>query len=271
MLPKSALASNVRFKSSMCSINGSDEYCAAADRWHSESVAELQDYKTSVLRVAAADDEVVVRWRSEWSDEKSRWLAQLAGLLRWRIERFDLDSGRVSTFSWKAVFTLLGSAAATGTIRLPASAVEGTSRLRLESSGGEEASLVVSSHREAIDLVSTADAGQLRNRRSAQDVATFLDFHRPSDVDPDEWAAQVKARVLAGVPGAGELDIDPMEDENEGVVALSAFALVSLVASTFFFNQLGGDAISTPFTTALCDEVAGTADWGQCVSDMYGG
>ena len=49
-----------------------------------------------------------------------------------------------------------------------------------------------------------------------------------------EWAARVRARVLAGVPGAGVLDVEPMDPEDGGrepAVALAAFALVGGVVS----------------------------------------
>ena len=39
---------------------------------------------------------------------------------------------------------------------------------------------------------------------------------RPDESPPEEWAAAVRARVLAGVPGAGVLDVEPMDPEDGG-------------------------------------------------------
>ena len=134
----------------------------------------------------------------------------------------------------------------------------------------------VTVQRESVDLVALADANGLRNRRAAQDVATWLDFRRPSTVEPEEWAAIVRARVLSRVPGAGTLDIEPMSNETEGPLALSLFALVMAAAlGASLYIGLGGDHGATgaagEWGASICDEVGAAGDWGynQCVSDLY--
>ena len=278
MLPPLAdLAEDIRFSSPLCTINAADVYHESATRWHCESVDCLPEYQTTVLRVAPiGDDEVSVRWRAQWSADSSRWLVSIAQLLRWKVVWCDVDPRVVSQFSWAKVGQLFATALSTGKLRLPASAVEGTARFTL-AKGVEESAYTVTAHRETIDLVDLADSGALLNRRSAQDVATFLDFRRPESVDPDAWAEEVRARVLSGVPGAGSLDIEPMADEREGLVALVAFAAIMTAAlSASLAIGLGGDhgatGLAGEWGASVCDEVGSPGDdWGysQCVSDLY--
>jgi hypothetical protein len=138
-------------------------------------------------------------------------------------------------------------------------------------------------HSEALDLVATAASGRLLNRRAAQDVAEYLDVaRRPDDVAPEEWAARVRARVLAGVPGAGVLDVEPMDPEDGGwepAVALAAFALVTGVAAVAVAGALSGEATGVSFgdndNSAICDEMMASLgstrsqDYSQCVSDLF--
>ena len=128
-------------------------------------------------------------------------------------------------------------------------------------------------------------SGRLLNRRAAQDVAEYLDVaRRPDDVDPDEWAASVRARVLAGVPGAGVLDVEPMDPEDGGrepAVALAAFALVTGVAAVAVAGFVSGEATGVSFgdnvNSAICDEMMASLgstrsqDYSQCVSDLFSG
>ena len=162
--------------------------------------------------------------------------------------------------------------------RLPASAVEARSTLRLRQG-------VCVRHSEALDLVATAASGRLLNRRAAQDVAEYLDVaRRPDDVAPEEWAATVRARVLAGVPGAGVLDVEPMDPEDGGrepAVALAAFALVTGVAAVAVAGFVSGEATGVSFgdnvNSAICDEMMASLgstrsqDYSQCVSDLFSG
>ena len=117
MLPPEALAPDVCFEGDLGTVRGKESYTAAAARWHADSV-ELLQYKTTLVKVASiSGDEVVVRWRAEWEPPTLQWAPALAAALRWRIERFDVDPGMVSTFRWSSVFRLFAGAFATGVLR----------------------------------------------------------------------------------------------------------------------------------------------------------
>ena len=117
MLPPEALAPDVCFEGDLGTVRGKESYTAAAARWHADSV-ELLQYKTTLVKVASiSEDGVVVRWRAEWEPPTLQWAPALAAALRWRIERFDVDPGVVSTFRWSSVFRLFAGAFATGVLR----------------------------------------------------------------------------------------------------------------------------------------------------------
>ena len=117
MLPPEALAPDVCFEGDLGTVRGKESYTAAAARWHADSV-ELLQYETTLVKVASiSEDEVVVRWRAEWEPPTLQWAPALAAALRWRIERFDVDPGVVSTFRWSSVFRLFAGAFATGVLR----------------------------------------------------------------------------------------------------------------------------------------------------------
>ena len=117
MLPPEALAPDVCFQGDLGTLRGKESYTAAANRWHTDSVDLLQ-YKTTLVKVASiSEDEVVVRWRAEWEPPTLQWAPALAAALRWRIERFDVDPGVVSTFRWSSVFRLFANAFTTGVLR----------------------------------------------------------------------------------------------------------------------------------------------------------
>ena len=268
MLPSTALADDVVFTGDLpgSTIRGKAEYGDAAKFWHDTCSDLLRpSYKTAALRVAALSaDEVTLRWRAEWSPDSVRWLERLSSTVGWDIERFDLDPMAVSTFSWVAVAQLFRNAASTGTIRLPAACVEGLATLRFDAASG-----LCVSHRERVDVVSLAAARRLSNRKVAANCAEFLDIRRPLDVDSDVWAVDVAAGVLAGVPGAGPLDIEPLADEREGTLALAAFALVVVVVLSWSVGVVG-DATGA-FGSTPCDEVNFESAWAysQCVADLF--
>ena len=120
MLPPEALAPDVCFQGDLGTLSGKESYTAAASRWHADAVELFgpEQYKTTLVKVASiSEDEVVVRWRAEWEPPTLQWAPALAAALRWRIERFDVDPGVVSTFRWSSVFRLFSSAFATGVLR----------------------------------------------------------------------------------------------------------------------------------------------------------
>ena len=279
MLPPEAVAPNIIFESDCCSISGAAAYSAAAERWHADAEKLLQPYRSTCVRCAWLDERSVsVRWRAEWVPSTLAWAPSLAWLLQWRIERYDIDPTMVSTFRWGAIARLFRRAFVTGTLRLPAAAVEGSARLTLDDAG----ELVVL-HRETIDLVGLSDASMLQNRRVAQDVAEFLDVaRRPDSIAPEDWSATVRARVLTGVPGAGVLDIEPTEGGAEAAAAVSAFAVVAAVGIAVSAALIGGEANGIAFgeneNSRICDEVVNAgmrseayqSPWySQCVSDLF--
>ena len=277
MLPREALAPSVRFSSDMCSFAGSSLYVAAAKRWTTDAATLLQPgYRSKNTRFAAlSEDTVSVHWRAEWEPPTLQWAPGLARLLRWDIERFDIDPTTVSSFSWTGVLRLFRTAASSGTLRLPCASVEGQALISLDEAGEH-----VIAHKESIDLVRLADRGRLLNRRAAQDLAEYLDVaRRPDETDPDEWAATVRARVLSGVPGAGTLDLEPSTDPGEAPAALAAFALIAAVAVYVSAGVIGGESNGVPFgenaNSAVCDEMmaaigsTSSQAYAQCVSDLF--
>ena len=269
MLPAAACAPGITFRGDLTgsSLKGASAYGAAAAEWRATCEELLgPGYETSVTRVARlSDNEVSVRWRAAWPPDKTRWLENLARLLRWRVERFDLEPTRESAFSFAAVARVFATAASTGVLRLPTACLEAQAVLTLDETTG-----LCVSHRERLDALGLARASRLRNRRVAADLAEFLDLRRPPAVDSDDWAAEVAASALAGVPGAGVLDIEPLADERESTIALAAFALVVVGAVSFTVASVGGG--SEGFGETLCDELGATsAGYSQCVSDLFGG
>ena len=159
----------------------------------------------------------------------STWLYSLAKSAGWEIHTKSPDPSSVATFSWRSVFGLFQRAFETGSVTLPIVLIEGSTRLFLSRTG-----LLIS---ETIDLVEEADKRRLQNRRVAQELASWLDVsRRPINVDREEWASQVRKRILSDVRGAGALDIDPNDDGSEGVIALLIFGVVSAVAVLLSFG-----------------------------------
>jgi hypothetical protein len=284
MLPSAALHPDVRFESRQLvnELIGEREYRDAASRWLTDAQDVLPNFRTELLRceLSPSDDAtVIVRWRAAWEPESSAWLAALGSSVGWKVERVSLlpRSDEVVTFSWRRVGALLGRAVTTGRLTLPVACVEARATLRFEKASGR-----LVRHTEAIDQLADAAAGRLKNRIVAQDAAAFCDVcRRPGTVDPDEWAAQVRAAALAGVPGTGALDIVPSEDGGEeGAIALATFALVAAAAVGVFANAIGGESTGMVFgedaNSVICDEmmasIASTRsqDYSQCVSDLFG-
>ena len=118
-LPVEALSPSVRFDSDLCTLRGAREYVLHASRWHADAARLLRPYHTSAVRVVALDEgAVAVRWRAVWEPATLAWAPPLARLLRWRVQRFDVDARSVPTFRWGAVFVLFRDAFATGTLQL---------------------------------------------------------------------------------------------------------------------------------------------------------
>ena len=275
MLPPAALSANIAYRSALedaaATVSGSDAYTQAAAAWQADCRELLgASFCTRAVRVAQlSDDEVAVNWQCEWSPETTRWLEGTSRILGWQIERFELDPSIESTFSWVAVGRLLSTAAATRLLRLPIASVKGRSVLRLAAEDGVGGEPLCVAHTESVDVLRLARGGQLRNRRVATDAASLLDIRRPPAVNPDAWAAEVSARVMAGVPGTGPLDIEPMVDDAESRNAILAFGLASIALLGTSLAWLGGE--TGVFGFDVCDDVAASPSaYSQCVSDLFG-
>jgi len=199
---------------------------------HLDCINLFVGYDTNIIRCSAIDTSSInVRWNASWIPAGSTWLYTLADMANWDITRRVPDYTKISKFSgYKAVFVLFSQAVKTGCITLPISLVEGNTILSIKDDDTVSISI-----KESIDLVSEADKCRIQNRRVAQELAEWLDVsRRPSSKDYDEWASIVRQRVLANVPGAGPLDVDPNEDDTEGVIVLafSAFC-VAMLGITF--------------------------------------
>jgi len=212
-----------------------------------------------------------IRWEASWIPMGSVWLYNLSDKCEWKINRRVPDPSQIATFAgWTRVFTMFQKAFQTGIIDLPISVVQGTTLLKLQglstdddyndmentsnsnhTNGNKNDETTRSSAlatkisckrivvKESIDLIHEADLGRLQNRRVAQELASWLDVSRrppkntaAAEDEEERWASIVRERVLSGVPGTGPLDVDPNENDDEGLVAFVVFGAICLVAFT---------------------------------------
>ena len=208
---------------------------------HLDCINLFDGYDSCIIRCSAIDTSTLnVRWNASWIPAGSTWLYSLASLVNWNVTRKVPDCTKISKFSgYKAIFALFQKAVNTGCITLPISLVEGNTLLSINDYDYDTAScdIISISIKESIDLVSEADICRIQNRRVAQELSEWLDVsRRPPSIDYDEWASIVRQRVLTSVPGAGPLDVDPNEDDGEGVIVL-AFSAFVLLYWEFHFNM----------------------------------
>mmetsp|Transcript_8151 Transcript_8151/g.17715 ORF Transcript_8151/g.17715 Transcript_8151/m.17715 type:complete len:269 (-) Transcript_8151:140-946(-) len=251
------------------SLRGSEEYQSVAVGWHREANKLLGgmkcSYRTSILRCNSIEQgRAMIRWRAEWIPGGIEWIVSLSEVAGWSIQYIDQDPRTLSTFRWGGVRDLIARAVTQGNITIPCASVEGTAYLEIDSESGK-----CTRHKERIDTISEADGNRLLNRKVARNTAEFLDIRRPPNVDPDEWAGIVESRVLSGVPGAGALDIEPMDQtESDSGAFFLVISLVLSVAVTFlvgFLDQSEGSEIR------ICEQVSALGDFSyeQCLADIY--
>mmetsp|Transcript_20380 Transcript_20380/g.46030 ORF Transcript_20380/g.46030 Transcript_20380/m.46030 type:complete len:303 (-) Transcript_20380:31-939(-) len=207
-------------------------YAETIKKRHGDCQKLFDGYATRLVRCDVLDESSCnIRWNVTFIPSGSTWLYNLAKSVGWEIRTKSPDPSSVALFSWRPVFSLCQRAFETGSVTLPIVLIEGSTRLFLSRTG-----LLIS---ETVDLIEEADNERLQNRRVAQELASWLDVsRRPKNIDREEWASQVRQRILSNVRGAGALDIDQNEDGSEGVIALLIFGVVSAVAVLLSFELL---------------------------------
>jgi len=254
------------------------------------------NYSTKLTRCQVIDEtNVNMQWVAQWIPSTSTWLYSLANFMSWNVERKMLPYDIMTTFSWKNVGLTFQKAFQTGTINLPIMLVEGNTILTCDwyledetndiptdkvdatttATAGKIKKGYCKSVKENIYLVNEADNNRLCNRRVAQELAAWLDVSRrpfptspppPSsslsnkdiadDNNKEWWSSLVQQRIISGVSGAGPLDIDPNEDDREGIAALISFGFICVVGFALSYDFLMeqshpyGDGVA-----GLCEEV----------------
>lgn len=229
--PPGALADGFRFRGDAgAAVDGAAAFEKALDLWEAEAKRDLpSDLRGATVSVSSlARNEVTVRWNATWTPPPAAWLNAVAGL--WPgVEAAPTpyaDKARdVIAFSWKKVFRLFGDAARTGRLRVPLACVEGTSRLTFE----DDRLRSVTEDYVYADLLRR---GQLRNRRCAEDLRTFLEVcRRPPTMSEEAWASDVGAALpWRGVPGSNPLDVEPGEGGAGEVVVFAVLVVGGLAA-----------------------------------------
>lgn len=205
-------------------------YAETIKKRHGDCQSLFDGYTTRLVRCEVLDESSCnIRWNVTFIPSGSTWLYSLAKSVGWEVRTKSPDPSSVAMFSWRPVFSLFQRAFETGSVTLPIVLIEGSTRLFLSRTG-----LLIS---ETVDLIEEADNKRLQNRRVAQELASWLDVsRRPKNIDREEWASQVRQRILSDVRGAGALDIDQNEDGSEGAIALLIFGVVSVVAVLLSFE-----------------------------------
>lgn len=267
-----------------------NEYCKQNKRRHKDCLDLFDGYSTEILRCEPlplltqkeTSTSVNIRWKASWIPAGSTWLYQLAESFDWKVEKRTPDPSKISTFSYKAIFDVFRGAFQTGIIKLPISSIEGNTILSIlidESVKNEKNNEVDSrmeiSIKESIDLVNEADIGRLQNRRVAQELASWLDVsRRPDEIGTtiEEWASQVRSRIISTTPGAGILDVDPNAEEEDNNPVSTLFGGLVIAGFALAFNLFLSDQIvgGTGNISALCDDAA-RLEFGQgYLSECFG-
>jgi hypothetical protein len=144
-----------------------------------------------------------------------------------------------SKFSWAAVAKLFWTAATTGIMRLPISAMPGTTMLQFDAEGK------IQRQQEDLMLIGAIRGGKVQNRRVAKDTLQFmLEVRRPPGILYEQWDQRLMADVgINQVPGMGQLDIEGMDpgDQNqyiEDISTILAFGVVVVLTFGFVFGYV---------------------------------
>jgi hypothetical protein len=195
----------------------------------------------------------LVRWNVTWVPPTSAWLEVLGNV--WPgvdvvPTSYNHLSGKVSTFSWNAVFRTFSDAFATGKLRVPLACIQGTSELTLSASSTTDKKLVVSIS-EDLDYAQDLQRGVLLNRRCAADLRVFLETGRrmnKANNKNEDWDDIVaKALPWSSVPGSNPLDVDAIEEgDGPAIIFLGIVAVVLLGFANVIGPQLIGQSLFGP-------------------------
>jgi hypothetical protein len=157
-----------------------------------------------------------------------------------------------SAFSWRAAFSLLARAVATGVLPLPQACIRGTAALTFapaDASGAGDTPQLLR-HVERLELTPVFAAGRARNRRVARDLISFLDGRRPPGTSQSEWDASMHTALsLQSVPGLGQFDIDGLTGDDrvrlfDDVSTLLTFATLLVLVFGAAVGALYADELS---------------------------
>jgi hypothetical protein len=212
----------------VATIRLAEAYAKAATLWRAQALQELPELQFDLQRVQVlGPSRVVVQWTAYWIPPQIQPLVSLGRA--WpgvRIKWFDLLDriDQRSRFSWAAVARLFYTAATTGVLRLPVSAMPGTATLDFDASGR------VIRHQETLKLAQALRQQSVRNRRVARDAMDFLmDARKPPDVPYDEWDTTLCNELsLSQVPGMRPLDVDGLEPEDQARFLQSVSVILTL-------------------------------------------
>lgn len=184
------------------------------------------DYQEHIKQVRQLEPGVyTATFRARWIPVQLKWLDSLGHA--WpgvRVEYFDvLDRyDQRSRFKWRALFKLFATAATTGILRVPESAITG--QLSITVTHGR-----VDSITERVSLVPLFKSFQVKNQRLARDIVQWYQMRRPAGTGYMDWYDTVAdALHIDDVPGMGQFDIDGLDQDERSGVYTSIFAFMSL-------------------------------------------
>ena len=192
-----------------------------------ETTGIYADFHEEITQVQKLEPGVyTATFRARWMPKQLKWLDSLGSA--WpgvRVEYFDLLDrfDQRSQFRWRALFKLFATAASTGVLRIPESAITG--KLSITVRDGSVESVF-----EQIGLVPFFKSYQVKNRRLARDIAQWFQMRRPNGVGYLQWYEKVADELnIEDVPGMGQFDIDGLDEDERSNTYTSVFAFMGLV------------------------------------------
>jgi hypothetical protein len=252
-IPSSQCSDTISYlqKTTNTRLVGLRELQLACASWE-ESFQSNLGVESAIDKISTVSPQTqLVRWNVTWVPPTSAWLEVLGNAwpgVEVAPTSYNHLSGKVSTFSWNAVFCTFTDAFVTGKLRIPLACIQGTSELTLGATTTDK-KLVVSIS-EDLDYAQDLQRGVLLNRRCAADLRVFLETGRrmKANNQNEDWDDTVaKALPWSSVPGSNSLDVDAIE-EGDGpvIVFLGIVALVLLGFANIIGPQLIGQSLFGP-------------------------